>query len=247
MRWRTRGGSGLGRRGRRPVCTPADGATAHRPRTDTRTELPMTTSPGRLPSVRDRRRPEGRHHRTARGAGHASGALPLAGQGAEVLPDRRPAPAAAGPAGPRGRAQRPGVDLAAGASTSALFDAAPAVRSAGRARPSTSTTAPHTSGWPPRSRTSRWSSSSGTRSTGPTRTGPTCGPTASSRRPDFAAAVRLEQRSGSPPGGRRSGTTAGSAATASSCATCTGTCPASRCSCCATASWSTPRARPWTG
>ena len=44
---------------------------------------------------------------------------------------------------------------------------------------------------------------------------------------------------GSPRAGRRSGTTAASAGTASSCATCTGTCRAIRCSCCATGSWST--------
>ena len=169
--------------------------------------------------VRDRRRPEGRDDGAARGAGHAPGAVPLAGQGAEVLPDRRPAAAAQRPARPGRRAQRAGVDLAARGVPRAVR------RRAGRHGPrgEHAVLPLRPGGAGPagrrRPRTSRWSSSSATRSTAPTRTGRTCAPTGSSPRP--TSPPRSGWRSsGSPTAGRRSGTTAGWAATASSCATC---------------------------
>ncbi len=89
----------------------------------------MTDATDRLPQFVIAGAPEGRDDGAARGAGHAPGPVPLAGQGAEVLPHRRPAAAAQRPARPGRRAQRPGVDLAAGGLPGALR------RRAGRHRP----------------------------------------------------------------------------------------------------------------
>ena len=81
--------------------------------------------PDRLPALRHRRRPQGRHHRPARRPGDPSAAVPVAGEGAEVLPDRRPAAPARPAAGP-GDAHSAQEWIWRREEYHALFDAAPA-------------------------------------------------------------------------------------------------------------------------
>ena len=130
-------------------------------------------NPGRsvrgLTQLLPHRRAEGRHDRAARRAGRAPAALPVAGQGAEVLPLRRHAAARTG-AGP-GDAHSAQEWVWRRDGTRPCSRRARRARCGARARRSTSTTGPPTCGSRPTSPTPGSSPSCATRSTGPTRTG----------------------------------------------------------------------------
>ena len=183
----------------------------------------MSPAPPAAAGLPPGRRPQGRHLGAARGPGPAPRGAPdlarrAAPQGAQVLPVRRRATARY--SGPGRRAQQPRVGLAPRRLRGALRRR-PGGRGPRREH-AVLPVEPHRTAADRRGAARRPArrGAARPRSTARTRTGCTCGPTASS--PTRTSCRRsLARTRGSRPAGRRSGATAGSASTAGSWPTCT--------------------------